>query len=169
MRALIQLSIVLAASLAAMPACAELYKWVDERGVTNYSNDPPSDPKSAKKLVRVENKLSVYTPDEGFMQAVKALRERSIKTLSEPEPERQTQQFSIIQPQSPYERCLASGRLDCDAPYGGYYPAYLPGVVIFRGRPIQSTRFLHSRVGSASHATLARSGAARMGGRFPLR
>jgi hypothetical protein len=169
MRALVQLLIVLAVGLAAAPACAELYKWVDERGVTNYSSDPPSDPRSAKKLARIENKLSVYTPDEGFMQAVKALRERSIKALSEPAPERQTQQVATIQPQSPYEQCLASGRPDCDTLYGDYYPAYLPGVAIFRGRPVQSTRFLRPRAGGASRTTVSRSGPARMSRMSPLR
>lgn len=169
MRALVQLLIVLAASLATAPACAELYKWVDARGVTNYSNDPPSDPKSAKKLVRIENKLSVYTPDEGFMQAVKAQHERSIKALAEPAPERQTQQVASIQAPSPYEQCLASGRLDCDTLYGDYYPAYLPGVAIFRGRRVQPTRFLHPRAGGASHATVSRSGPARMSRMSPLR
>ena len=39
-RTLIRLTIVLVAILAAAPACAQLYKWVDERGVTNYFNQP---------------------------------------------------------------------------------------------------------------------------------
>src|SRR5260370_33917389 len=110
MRALIQLLIVVAAGLASAPACAELYKWVDAQGVTNYSSEPPSDPKAAKKLTRVENTISVYTPDEPFMQAVQAMRERNIKTLSEPEPERQ--QVGGMQAQSPYEQCLVSERPD---------------------------------------------------------
>src|SRR5258706_7708781 len=125
MRALIQLLSHLGAGLATGQVYAELYKWVDAQGVTNYSSKPPSDPKAAKKLTRVENTISVYTPDEPFMQAVKALRERNIKTLSEPEPERQ--QVASMQPQSPYEQCLASGRPDCDTQYGDYYPRYLPG------------------------------------------
>jgi hypothetical protein len=103
------------------------------------------------------------------MQAVKALRERSIKALSEPAPERQTQQVASIQAQSPYEQCLASGRLDCDTQYGDYYPAYLPGVAMFRGRPVQPTRFLHPRPGGASHAAVSRSGPARMSRVSPLR
>ncbi len=167
MRALIQLLVVVAAGLAAAPACAELYKWVDAQGVTNYSSEPPSDPKAAKKLTRVENTISVYTPDEPFMQAVKALRERNIKTLSEPEPERQ--QVASMQPQSPYEQCLASGRPDCDTQYGDYYPGYLPGFAVFRGRSVQPTRFLHSRARVASHSTLSRSVQSRMSGRLPLR
>ena len=45
-------------------AAAELYKWVDERGVTNYSSEPPAAAATSSKLTRVENKISVYTPDE---------------------------------------------------------------------------------------------------------
>lgn len=167
MRALIQLSILLAASLAIAPACAELYKWVDARGVTNYSSEPPSDPKSAKKLTRVENTISVYTPDDAFMQSVKALRERNVKTLSEPEPERQ--QVASMQLQSPYEQCLASGRPDCDTQYGDYYPGYLPGIAVFRGRPVRPTRFVQSRARVVPRATFSRSGHASTAGRFPLR
>ena len=74
MRTLIQLLIFLAAICATVPAAAELYKWVDERGVTNYSNEPPPAAAPGNKLARIDNKISVYTPDESFMQAVKALR-----------------------------------------------------------------------------------------------
>ena len=167
MRVLIQLLIVLAAAFATAPACAELYKWVDSRGVTNYSSDPPSDPKAAKKLTRVENTISVYTPDDALMQSVKALRERNIKTLSEPEPERQ--QVASMQPQSPYEQCLASGRPDCDTQYGDYYPGYLPGFAVFRGRPVRPTRFVQSRARVEPRATFSRSVHSRTAGRFPLR
>jgi len=56
---------------ACAPASAQqLYKWVDERGVTNYSNHPPADPKSAKNVRPVEDRLSVYSPDPGLTQAI---------------------------------------------------------------------------------------------------
>ena len=48
----------------------QLYKWVDERGVTNYSNQPPADPKAAKTVRPVEDRLSVYSPDQGMVQAI---------------------------------------------------------------------------------------------------
>ena len=70
------LPIVLAAVLAAAPAYAELFKWVDARGVTNYSNQPPDDPASAKKLTPVANRMSVYTPDKPLLDAVEAYREK---------------------------------------------------------------------------------------------
>jgi len=35
--------------LVARPLCAETYKWVDEKGVTNYSSSPPANAKLAEK------------------------------------------------------------------------------------------------------------------------
>ena len=61
--------------LAAVPASAQVYKWVDERGVTNYSNQPPADPEAVKKLGLVEDRISVYTPDRALTQAVEAFRQ----------------------------------------------------------------------------------------------
>jgi hypothetical protein len=137
---LIRLLSLLAVLCATAPAAAELYKWVDERGVTNYSNEPPPAAATAKKLTRVENKISVYTPDEGFMQAVKALRERSIKALSEPAPPQVA--YMPAPPQTGYEKCLLSGRLGCEDLYGDYYPGYYPGAVGMVRRGVRPTRFL---------------------------
>jgi hypothetical protein len=145
MRTVIQLLIFLAAIGATVPAAAELYKWVDERGVTNYSNEPPPAAAPANKLARVENKISVYTPDESFMQAVKALRERSIKAMSEPDPQRNPVARIEVSAQSGYEQCLQSGRLGCDDLYSTYYPAYLPGVAVLPARGVRPTRFLAPR------------------------
>ena len=143
------------AILASAPAAAELYKWVDERGVTNYSNEPPADSKAAKKLARIENRLSVYTPDESFMQAVKALRDKRNRTLLEPEPT--GPQFARIQSPSPYEQCLASGRPGCEMVYDGYPPAYLPGAVLLPTRPLHATRFLTPPPNRASIANKSRA------------
>ena len=35
-------SAIFAAAVAALPAAAEVYRWVDERGVVNYANVPPA-------------------------------------------------------------------------------------------------------------------------------
>lgn len=43
--------ILLASLLAlALPAAADMYKWVDEKGVTHYSETPPPEGTKAKKL-----------------------------------------------------------------------------------------------------------------------
>ena len=157
MHTAIQLLTFCAALVAIAPASAELYKWVDERGVTNYSNTPPPNPAAAKKLTGVENKISVYTPDESFMQAVKALRERSIKALTEPEPPRQqVVRIPPLQP-SPYENCLAAGRVGCDDLYASYYPSYLPGAVFFPTRGVYPTRFLTPPAPRATPARVSRA------------
>ena len=144
MRSVIPRLVILAAICATAPAAAELYKWVDERGVTNYSNTPPPAAATANKLARVENKVSVYTPDESFMQAVKALRERSIKAMSEPEPQSAPAALASAPPQSGYEKCLASGRLGCEDIYNvsSYYPAYWPAAAVaYPLRPGQGVRY----------------------------
>ena len=140
MRTVILLLIYLAAIGASAPAPAELFKWVDERGVTNYSNEPPPAAATANKLARVENKISVYTPDESFMQAVKVLRERALKALTEPEPQR-SPVARIATPQPGYEQCLMSGRLGCDDLYRSYSPVFLPAAAVFPLRGVRPARF----------------------------
>jgi hypothetical protein len=131
MRTVVQSLIFLAAILLTAPARAELYKWVDERGVTNYSNAPPAAAAPANKLTRVENTISVYTPDESFMQAVKIARERSIQALAEPEPQRSAVGRVAVSSESGYEQCVSSGRLGCDDLYRAYSPAYYPAVAAY--------------------------------------
>jgi hypothetical protein len=142
MRPVIQWLIFLAAICTMAPASAELYKWVDERGVTNYSNEPPPASPTANKVTRVGNKISVYTPDESFMQAVKAVREQSIKKLTEPEPERSPVARIGPPQQSGYEQCLASGRMGCEDLYNTYYPLYATGAAVLPWRGVRPTRFL---------------------------
>ena len=144
MRAAIHLLVLFAATCAIAPASAELYKWVDERGVTNYSNDPPPAAATASKLTRIENKISVYTPDDGVIQAVKVVRERAIKALTEPEPARSPVARIAVE-QSGYEQCITSGRIGCDDLYPNYYPAAYYPVGAYARRGVLPTRFLPPR------------------------
>jgi len=142
---------VLLAILAAAPACAQLYKWVDERGVTNYSNQPPADPKTAKKLARVEDSISVYTPDQALTQAVEAFRQKSAHASAERiaslerelEAERRARQLAAAAAaQATYDPCLGRG-VNCDGIYSSFYP-YDPGFVFVptrhRSRRINQTQ-----------------------------
>ena len=140
-RTLIRLLIVLFAILATVPATAQVYKWVDERGVTNYSNQPPADPKAVKKLGVVEDKISVYTPDPALMQAIAAFQQQRInRALAEAigslelEAERRAGQYGAGAPAC-YDPCLDGGGINCSGVYGGYYP-YVPAVAVipFRHR-----------------------------------
>lgn len=139
-----RLAIAFAAMLAAAPVPAQLYKWVDERGVTNYSNQPP-DPRLVKDLRPVEDRVSVYSPDPGLVQAVedarqngdrrRARRDRIERLESQLEAERRARQAAAADTRaSAYDRCIADGRTDCSALYG-VYPPYDPPVVFVRSRP----------------------------------
>jgi hypothetical protein len=107
---LIRLPVVLAAVFAAASVHAELYKWVDGRGVTNYSNQAPADPVAAKKVTTVEDRISVYTPDKALLQAVEAARQQRnnpavtarIASLEQQlEDERRARQYAIAAAQTP--------------------------------------------------------------------
>lgn len=144
-RTLTRLTVVLVAILATAPACAQLYKWVDERGVTNYSNQLPADPKAAKKLLPVEDRISVYTADKALTQAVEAFRQKSDQTSAERiaslerqlEAERLARQYAAAAAaQAAYDPCRGSGGINCNGLYSGYYP-YGSGLVFIpvRHRP----------------------------------
>jgi hypothetical protein len=77
--------------LAAAPAGAQLYKWVDERGVVNYSNQPPADAKGAKRVEQVKDNVSVYTPDAALRREIEADKERP----------RRAEQEAVHAPQRP--------------------------------------------------------------------
>src|SRR6187551_1207977 len=135
--------IALTALLAAPPVAAQLYKWVDENGVTNYSNQPPANPKAAKNLRPVEDRLSVYSPDEGLTQAIDDARQKSQQRQSQRaridnletqlQDERRAREQATAaaarETQLAYEKCVADRRVDCNAIYAGY-PPYDPPVVI---------------------------------------
>jgi hypothetical protein len=149
----IRLLIALLAILASAPASAQVYKWVDERGVTNYSNQPPTDPKAANKVAIVEEKISVYTPDKALMQAVEAARQRSNQGLSERvaslerqlEAERRARQYaSAAEPQAAYDPCQGERAIDCSGFYSGYYP-YGPAYVIAAYRHLPRN-IVHTRL-----------------------
>ena len=60
-------ALLLAALLLAPLAHAETYKWVDEKGVVNYSNTPPP---NAKNAATVPERISNYAPDPSLTQAI---------------------------------------------------------------------------------------------------
>lgn len=80
----------LAAALLVFQAgavAAQVYKWVDERGVVNYSSQLPTDPKFAGKAAAIEDRVSFYTPDPALVSEIEADRQRNIRAANEkPEP-----------------------------------------------------------------------------------
>lgn len=137
LRALIQWPILLIAVFATAPASAQVYKWVDERGVTNYSSQPPTDTQSTQKLRTVEDRVSVYTPDPALTKAVAAFQQQRIdraynERISELErqldAERRAQQYSVA----------ATAQATADPYYSSTY-AYAPAVAFIpaRTRPVR--------------------------------
>ena len=57
-------------------AGAELYKWVDENGVVNYSNTPPPKTAKGKPPTIVEDTVSVYTPDQAVIDEIERKKQK---------------------------------------------------------------------------------------------
>jgi hypothetical protein len=111
--------LVLALALAAPLALAETYKWVDEKGVTNYSNNPPpASAKSAKAPQKIEDRISTYEQDP----AVKGQRPgRSAYEQAADNEWLQRQQIMAMR--ANYTDCSYPYGVDC----GNWYPAvYYP-------------------------------------------
>jgi hypothetical protein len=123
---IVSVTLALAAAVATAPACAQLYKWVDENGATHYSDRKPDDQKTADKAKPVDGApLSVYSPDSTLLRAVETARERASRTDVPPEPERTARPHvapvSPPQPPLPVDPCAAA---DCGAYYYPYAPVY---------------------------------------------
>ncbi len=133
-------------------AWAHIYKWVDERGMTVYSNVLPD--KSPKNVeVVIEEKPSDRTPAADAMRREQQLLER----IGNLERQLQAQQYQQHIPPPPPS-----------VDYGGYsasyytsYPLAYPYVVltgrfIGRGHSFIPTRFASPRVASFHHGGMSR-------------
>ena len=108
-------------AVAALPAQAEVYKWVDAKGQVNYSNTPP--PSVAGKAQQVEERISVIGMDPG----VRAYAERHFAQKAyQDELDWQQRQRSMAAQQASY---------GYESGYDGsyyptyYYPGYYTGFV----------------------------------------
>jgi len=164
---------------AAAPTLAQVYKWVDGKGVVNYSNEAPAnrnatllDPKSAR--------VSTYSTDDAKKPAPAPLAgadERALsdkidrleRTLDAERYARRVQMDAQMQTAAEawYAQCLRDRRVDCD--YAGMDPyAYAPyyGPVVVAGPRAWPRPIVHRNVAAprpAGRAALppARSMAAR--------
>lgn len=71
--------IAAAAAAAACPAGAVLYKWVDEKGVTHYSEQPPSDRSSTRLKVPDAPPAQGGAKPENFKQKELEMRRQRIE------------------------------------------------------------------------------------------
>jgi len=135
--------VALAALLALAPVVhAEIYKWVDEKGVVNYSDTPPEHRQSVK-LDDEQGRVSTIEAYDysrgGASQREQALQERVARLEEELARGRHTAALDAAAAAEAYrvwrEQCIAQRRVDCDDPYAasfvgpGYvypYPAVRP-------------------------------------------
>src|SRR5438552_1795606 len=134
MPSLCRAEVLLLVAFASASVSAQTYKWVDERGVVNYSSQPPAGYKTARKLVLVEERISVYTPEKALLRAIESAPLRGGQVLSDKidrlerqlEAERQSRQYAAGADARAlsiaYEQCLAQRRVDCNESFSGYYP-----------------------------------------------
>ena len=106
---------LLALILASTPtAAAELYRWVDDNGVVNYSNTPPAKTRSGKPATRVEDTVSVYTPERAVTDAIERRRNQppapAVSAMREPE---RRASAPTIPPPVAYDPCAIPGDPNC--------------------------------------------------------
>ena len=108
-----------------LPVAADMYKWVDERGVVTYSNAPPIAGSRVRKVEGVAERISVYTPDEKLNRTMRESSERDSRIASlerqlERQLERERQAGSETRKRTStgvsaaFERCVAERRVDCE-------------------------------------------------------
>ncbi len=124
------------------PAGAQMYKWVDDKGVTNYGSTPPANARNVQKVDESNPRVSTVPglkPEEvqagenrALQQKVDSL-ERDLEAQRRATADAQARATADAQWR---ERCLADRRVDCDDPsrgqleydpgWGPYPPVILP-------------------------------------------
>lgn len=160
--------LIIVAVLAACPASAQVYKWVDESGVTNYTSEPPTNNKAVKKfelLLTKEDTSSLAAPanvrgnQQRLLDRINKL-ERQVQAERQArqyESELQAQQYAArgAPPPATYDPCVDwyEGCNGSAYNYGGYYP--WPVVVAHHRprplvRPVPVTRMQGMARGTAN-------------------
>ena len=83
-------------AIAATDAAAQTYKWTDENGVVNYSNTPPPKKPGATAPTVVEEKISVYTPEQAVTDSLENARKRAAAPPPQPPVIVTTQQPIVV-------------------------------------------------------------------------
>lgn len=107
-------------------AHAQMYKWVDGRGVVNYSNEPPKDG-SAQKAVPVQERISTYSNEPNPApnastgasapaqpDAVRERVESLERQLEQDRRRRATSAEDEERRRRAHDECVRSRRVDCD-------------------------------------------------------
>jgi Domain of unknown function (DUF4124) len=117
----------LVASALTFPAAAQLYKWTDETGTTNYGNKPPANARNVQKLDESKSRVSTVPglkPEEIQAEQNRALQQKADSLERDAAAQRRETagaQSSVASDAQWRERCLADRRVDCDDPSRGTF------------------------------------------------
>ena len=145
-------AIILILGATAPPALADTYKWVDEKGVVNYSNKPPSAAAAKQKVV--EERISVIGADPAIGPAIAAMQARAARRAQYEEAEFLQRQRYMLAAQASYGDAYCSYSSDCGMGYDAafYYPYGYAGVFSARSVRRFPPTVMHHRPTSASGA-----------------
>src|SRR5215475_5492978 len=118
----LQLAVTVVTLAVAQATYAQVYKWIDEKGVVNYSGTPPEKHKSTK--LDEENGRVSTVESYNYARNLPSPRERALQDRVD----------RLEQEAARYlqwrEACIAQRRVDCDDPQralnepGYFYPPY---------------------------------------------
>jgi hypothetical protein len=143
MRALVPLLAVLTLPLAAAPAQADVYKWVDDSGVTHYSDAPPPNKLNKAKVI-AEDKLSTYQTDPAVMRSLAQTAAQLHNDNLERRVERLQRELELQRQASQYASA-DDGMYDSGYGYGGGY--YYPYPYAFAPNRGKLAVFVHKKLG----------------------
>jgi hypothetical protein len=77
-------TLLIALALASVPAAAQqMYKWVDEKGTTHFSEYPPPDGKGAKVEVKPAANEKNYNPDSWRERELESRQRRAQQAIAD--------------------------------------------------------------------------------------
>ena len=139
-------ALLLTLATAALPAAADTYKWVDAKGVVNYSNNPPSG--IGAKAQVVEERISIVPPDPSLGPAVAAMNARAARQAQYDEADWQQRQRYMAMAQTSYPNVYGAYGMGYDPYAVPYYPGYAPAFLI------RNNRFVSPQFGMAAHVAV---------------
>ena len=121
-------ALLVLALTATAPLHAQIYKWVDAKGVTHYSDKPPADRQAKPQIV--EERLSIIPSDPALSAATSAMRAQGARQAELAQAEwLQRQRLMLAAQAMPGDYSDCPYRMDCDWPYAYRYGyAYAPFV-----------------------------------------
>jgi hypothetical protein len=99
---------------AAAPASAQVYRWVDDRGVVNYASAPPRDGRPAVRVDLQESRISVIPLAERAQPHPAAALPAAARGF--PSAVDQATLGGLQRVPDWRARCIAERRVDCDDP-----------------------------------------------------